>query len=232
MPHSVLIIDDEATLAKNIKTYLSRRGYDARAVGCGKDGLATLQEFKPDLVLLDYDLPDIDGLDVLRQIRAIDKQVKVIMLTGKGGVQLAVDAMKIGAHDYLSKPVSLNELKLLLDKAMGQTRLEGALAYYHDRQARHSGLSNMFGESPAIVALKGQVGRFINAERQLRDGEPPTVLLTGETGTGKSVIARAFHFDGPRCDRPFVEIDCAAIPEHLVVSSAALRWSHLPRRAR
>ena len=165
MPHSVLIIDDEATLAENVQTYMSRRGYDARAVGDGKQGLAILETFKPDLVLLDYDLPDIDGLDVLRQIRAIDRQVKVIMLTGKGGVQLAVDAMKLGAHDYLSKPVSLSELKLLLDKAMGQTRLEGALAYYHDRQARYSGLSNMLGESPAVVALKEQVGRFIDRAR-------------------------------------------------------------------
>ena len=80
-------------------------------------------------------------------------------------MQLAVDAMKLGAHDYLSKPVSLSELELLLDKAMGQTRLEGALACYHDRQARHSGLSNILGESPAVVALKEQVGRFIDFAR-------------------------------------------------------------------
>lgn len=216
MSKAVLIIDDEATLAKNIKLYLARHGYEAQTAASGEDGLAQLDDFKPDLVLLDYQMSGLNGLDVLRRIRADAPHIKVIMLTGHGGVDVAVEAMKAGAFDYLSKPVVLGELKLLLDKALGQERLESALHYYQGRQAEQSGLGKLLGESPPMLALKRKIRQFIDAEQRLVDGEPPAVLITGETGTGKELAARAFHFDGPRRQKPFIELNCAAIPAQLL----------------
>ena len=135
MSNAILIIDDEATLAKNVKTYLARHGYEAQAAASGEEGLAQLDHFKPDVVLLDFQMEGMNGLDVLRRIRAEAPHIKVIMLTGHGGVEVAVEAMKAGAYDYLTKPVVLGELKRLLDKAVGQDRLESALSYYQGRQA-------------------------------------------------------------------------------------------------
>lgn len=216
MPHTILIVDDEVTLARNIKRYLGRHGYDARVVATGEEALGVLETFSPDLILLDYHLPGINGLEVLGRIRAIDTQVKIIIMTGAGGVQVAVDAMKAGANDYLSKPLVLAELKLLLDRVVGQARAEGALAYYQNKQARHSGLATLLGKSAPILELKKQIQYYLEAERHLVYGDPPPVLITGETGTGKDLVARAFHFDGPRADKPLVELNCASIPSQLL----------------
>ena len=216
MPHAVLIIEDEPTLAKNMKNYVSRHGYDVRVAESGEQGLEQLEEFKPDVVLSDYRLPGIDGLELLSRIRRTDSQIKLIMITGHGSVEVAVDAMKAGAYDYLSKPVVLSELKLLLDRAVGQERMEEALSYYQKRQAKISGIDKLIGESPPMQSLKSTIRQLLDAEKRTRDGELPAVLITGETGTGKELVARAIHFEGPRQDHPFVEINCAAIPALLL----------------
>ena len=214
--HSILVVDDEATLGRNIKRYLARQGYDTHLVETGEDALEALDTFRPDLILLDYHLPGMNGLEVLGRIRKTDTQVKIIIMTGAGGVQVAVDAMKAGANDYLSKPLVLAELKLLLDKVVGQVRAEGALAYYQNKQARQSGLATLLGKSAPILELKEQIQHYLEAERRLAYGDPPPVLITGETGTGKGLVARAFHFDGPRGDKPMVELNCASIPSQLL----------------
>jgi DNA-binding NtrC family response regulator len=214
--NAVLVIEDELTLAKNIVAYLRRAGYDAEHVGDAEQGLARLESFRPDVIVLDYNLPGMNGLAALREIRAIDAHVRVIMLTGHGNVRTAVDAMKATAFDYLTKPVMLAELKALIAKAIGDERRDEAMAHAQ-RAIGGNGLDAILGVSPAIVALKETIRTLVSGERSTA-GTPPPVLVTGETGTGKELIARAVHGEGARASRPFVEINCGSIPGNLLES--------------
>jgi DNA-binding NtrC family response regulator len=213
---AVLIIEDDPQLGKNIQTYLSRGGFEVHKCQSGGDGLKAFERFKPDVVLLDLMLPDIEGLQVLERLRALDPHVKVIIITGQECIDVAVAAMKAGAHDYLRKPLVLKALRLLVTKAVDQDRLEGTLSYYHQKEASESGIDKLLGTSGPMRALKARIRQFVEAEYALRNGTPPSLLITGETGTGKQLVARAMHFDGPRRDKPFIELNCAAIPSHLL----------------
>ena len=218
MAYAVLIVEDEATLARNVKTYLQRNGYDAETAASAEEGLRLLDSFKPDAIVLDLRLPGMDGLAALGRFRAADPKLTVIVLTGHGTVETAVEAMKAGAYDFLTKPVSLNKLAMLLEKALGDERRDSALSYLQRRAAAQSGLETLLGESAPMLALKRRLAQVLDAERRLTDAAAPAVLITGETGVGKEVVARALHFSGPRADKPFVEINCASIPAQLLES--------------
>ena len=213
---AILIVEDEPTLAKNMGRYLRNSGFDVNVTFTGETAMAQLEKYKPDIVLLDYRLPDTNGLDLLGRIQMVDRRIRVIMITGEGNIQLAVQATKAGAYDYLAKPVVLKELKLLLKKIAGRERMEGALEYFHQKQAGESGLDKLLGNSTVMVDLKLQISQLIKAEQNLVDGVPASVLITGETGTGKDLVARAFHFDGTRRQGQFIELNCSAIPDHLL----------------
>jgi two-component system response regulator AtoC len=215
---AILVIEDEAILAKNIKAFLERNGYEARIADSAEAGLKAIDEFMPDALLIDYNLPGMDGLQMLGEIRRRDPYAKVIMLTGHGSTEVAVQAMKAGASDYLSKPVALSEVKLVLERTLRLNRLEGALAYYREREAVTSGVDRLIGDSPAMTALKQTLRQLIRAEQNMVDGAGPAVLITGETGTGKELVARALHFDGARSAKPFMEVNCASIPSTLLES--------------
>ncbi|OYT87626.1 MAG: sigma-54-dependent Fis family transcriptional regulator [Burkholderiales bacterium PBB6] len=214
MSRAILIIDDEEALARNLSIYLERQGYDTRVAGSAEAGLSQLAEFKPDVVLLDHNLPGITGLEAIGRIRAADASVRVVLMTGFGGIDLAVTAMKAGAADYLTKPVGLAELKLLLERLLSQQQLESTVSYYARRDA--SGLDRILGDAAPLADLRSRISRLLDAESHLDDTDAPAVLIHGETGTGKELVARALHYDGPRRDMPFVELNCGALPSQLI----------------
>ncbi len=216
MDRVILIIEDEATLARNIAAYLARHGYEAHTAGSAEEGLAQLDALRPDLVLLDHNLPGLGGLEALGRIRRSAPDTQVVMLTGHGSTELAVDAMKAGAADFLNKPIALGELKLVLERVGRQRRLASTVDYYRRREAELSSLEAIVGESPPMIALKQTLTRLLQSERDLVDASPPAVLITGETGTGKELVARALHYGGARAERPFVEINCGALPATLI----------------
>jgi DNA-binding NtrC family response regulator len=205
MSLAILIIDDEPTLVKNIRIYLGRHGHDTESAGSAEEGLALLEHFQPDVVLLDFHLPGMNGLEALGKIRERRPDAKVVMITGHSSVKVAVDAMKAGAYDYVAKPVVLGELKLLLDRAAGQDRISHALDYYTRREGREAGTDAMVGESPGMRDLKQTIGRLLEAETRMTTGTPPAILVVGETGTGKELVARALHFGGQRANKPFTD---------------------------
>ena len=216
MTHAVLIVDDEATLARNLAAYLERNGFDVRVAGSGEEGLQQFAEFRPDVVLLDHNLPGLSGLEVLERLRKGDTQVPVVLMTGFGGIEVAVQALKLGAADYLTKPVSLGELKLLVERLLQHNRLERTVGYYRQRDAQASGLDKIIGRSAAMSTLREQITRLLDAESHLTDTDAPAVLIHGETGVGKELVARALHYGGPRHAQPFVELNCGAMPANLV----------------
>ena len=130
MSKSILLIEDETTLAKNLCSYLSRYDYEVRGATTAEAGLAELDSFKPDIVLLDFNLPGMNGVEALTRIRAIDRQIKVIMITAHGSIDLAVEAMQAGAYHFISKPIALSKLRLTLEKAGADERRDQALSYY------------------------------------------------------------------------------------------------------
>ncbi|MBI2317316.1 MAG: sigma-54-dependent Fis family transcriptional regulator [Betaproteobacteria bacterium] len=217
MANSIVIIEDDEMLAENIREHLDRNQWETHVARSGEEGLKKVATVHPDMVLTDHRLPGKTGVEVIRGVLAIDPQIKAVMLTGEGGVQVAVDAMKAGACDYLSKPVSLAELKLVLDRALGQSQIEKTLSVLQRRQSRGS-LDAMIGESPPMLALKAKAQQVLEAEKRINDNDLPAILITGETGTGKEMLARALHFEGVRSNWPFVEINCASLPPNLLES--------------
>lgn len=212
---TLLLIEDEVTLAKNIALYLTRYGWDVDIATTAQDALQRVESVAPDIALLDFNLPSMDGLAALSQLRARDPQLRVVMMTGHANVQLAVEAMKAGTADFITKPVVLVELRRMLDKLVADRRMRLEVAYHHARAA--GGLDQLLGECPAMVDLKARIRRAVQV--QVTDGSPPpSILITGETGCGKELVARGCHFESPRRDGPFIELNCAAIPTSLLES--------------
>ncbi|HEU5260974.1 MAG TPA: sigma-54 dependent transcriptional regulator [Gemmatimonadales bacterium] len=207
---TVLIVDDEQTLARSAKAFLADHGYEAEVASSAEKALELLESLQPDVVFADVRLPGMSGVELLKRIRAFDPVIPVIMLTAYGSIEGAVEAVKLGAFDYVKKPVDLEELKLLADRARENRRLQRELSYYRRRATRDVGFEGLVGESQAIRAVLERARQIAALD------ETPPVLLTGETGTGKGLLARAIHASGPRAMRPFIEVNCTALPATLM----------------
>ncbi|MEK6674676.1 MAG: sigma-54 dependent transcriptional regulator [Planctomycetota bacterium] len=214
---TILVIEDEPILARNICDALTLAGHEVSHVSSGEEGLKTAKINEPDIVLLDYRLPGIDGLETLRKLRQSVPASAVIMMTAHGGVSTAVEAMKSGASDFLTKPMELEELRLVVDRVRKNQSAIAELTYYRERELVDGAFTEITGESPAMRQVKSFVER-ITSTPALGGEAPPSILITGETGTGKDLIARAVHSAGPRRHAQFVHVNCTAMPEHLVES--------------
>ena len=216
MSKMILVVEDDAALADNVCVFLARHGWDTKACNSAEDALQLIETLHPDGVVADQTLPRMCGIEMTRKLLEIEPRTKVIMMTGDDRAHTAVQAMKAGAFDYLTKPVSLAELNLLLERAINATRMEQTLQFHQERQARGAGLRALVGDSPAMRTLIGTLEQVQAAGRRVADGDLPAIFIHGETGTGKELVARSIHFDGPRRDGPFVEVNCATIPSHLL----------------
>lgn len=216
MSKTILVVEDDEMLAGNVCAFLARQGWEVQSCGSAEEALQLAETLHPDGVVADQTLPRMRGLEMLPRLLAIDPQIKVIMMTGDDSAHTAVQAMKAGAFDYLTKPVSLAELNLLLERAIHTKSLEQTVQYHQEREARGAGVQALIGHSPAMQRLTATIQQVLEAGRRVSDAELPAVLIHGETGTGKELVARAMHFDGARRNGPFVEINCASIPSHLL----------------
>jgi DNA-binding NtrC family response regulator len=210
MSGAVLIVDDERTLARAIKAYLAESGYEAEVAGDAEQALGMLETLRPDVVFSDLRLPGMNGLDLLRRIREYDAALPVVIMTAYGTIEGAVEAVKLGAFDYLKKPVDLEELRLLADRARETSQLKQELSYYRSRAAQPVRFGEVIGDSPAIRGVLDQARQIAALE------ETPPVLIVGETGTGKGLVARTIHASSSRAARPFIEVNCTALPATLM----------------
>lgn len=209
MKKQVLLVDDEAGIRASIQMVLEP-AYDLQCAGDGEEAMEMVRRHCPDLVLLDIMLPGMDGLAVLKAIRAEDARVPVIMLTATKTVRTAVDAMKLGAADYLTKPFDVEELRVVVAKALQTEELEREVRYLRAQVVHRYGFDNIVGKSAQMREIYSKIAQVADTRT--------TVLITGESGTGKELVARALHYNSSRRDRPFIAINCAALPEPLIES--------------
>ena len=213
----ILVVDDEANLRRVLSAQLSRDGYEVHTAEDGEAGLAFLKEHHIDLVITDLRMPKVDGMDLLRAALRDDPSRPVVMLTAHGTVDNAVEALKTGAFDYMTKPFDQNEVRIIVKKALRTRDLASADAS-RDPASVTSGAApregaarfGIIGESPPILDVYAILQRVADT--------PTTVLITGESGTGKELVARALHENSSRKDKPFIKVNCAAIPKDLMES--------------
>ncbi len=214
-PH-ILIVDDEVLFAKAVAKKLHKSQWQTQVVHDLASARTAVAESLPDMILLDMRLPDGSGIDFLTELNANgDHSIGVVVLTAFGGLEDAVAAMKTGALDYLKKPIDLDELQLTLDNALARNVLSQKLEYSKEREANAVGDTQLLGSSEPIAQLREQMTR-IQAFSGNANVHPPTVLILGETGTGKDLTARLLHLGSARANLPFVHIDCAGLPKDLI----------------
>jgi len=210
MKARIVVIDDEVNAANALGTLLKEDGYEVACAHDGRDGLALIEQMDADVVLTDLRMPGMDGLELLKQIKQVLPQTMVILMTAFGTVKNAVRAMKSGAEDYLAKPLDLEELEVVVERAVEKKRLLEETRILRERVADKYRFENILGESPEML-------HAFKAIRQVA-GSSASVLLLGESGAGKELFAQALHQASPRRQRPFIKVACAALPETLLES--------------
>ncbi|MGQ9509982.1 MAG: sigma-54-dependent transcriptional regulator [Thermodesulfobacteriota bacterium] len=211
MKPSILIVDDDEVMRETLLEVLKKSGYEVYVEGSGSGALSTIKKHIIDLILLDMKLPDIDGIEVLKKIKEFDTDILVIMMTAYSDIQTAVSAMKSGAYHYINKPFELEELKLLIEKGLETQSLINEVRRLHHQQREEGQNSHIYGVSPQIQYIRELIGMISKTNKT-------SVLIQGESGTGKELAANAIHYNSRRANKPFMKINCSAIPDTLLES--------------
>jgi two-component system, NtrC family, nitrogen regulation response regulator NtrX len=202
----ILVVDDEEGIRGALSQLLEYEGYDVRTASSGPDGIAEYARWRPHLVFLDVKMAGMDGLEALKRIRDLDPTATVVIISGHATIRTAVEATQLGAFDILEKPLDTDRILVLLRNAVSQMDLQKENARLREAVEPYQ----IVGQSPAIRALEEKIEKVAST--------PARVLITGENGTGKELVARALHRGSPRASKPFVEVNCAAIPSELIES--------------
>lgn len=211
MPKTILVVDDEKILRWSLSEAFKDEGYTVETAATGKEGMAKFKKLEPDLALFDIRLPDMSGLDMLKKLKPKELDIPVIMITAYGDTSTVVLAMKLGAYDYINKPFDIAELKHTIRKAMETHELKEEVSRTRQQAKSQFETGFVMGSSKKMKAL------YEMAETIARS-EAPTILIQGETGTGKELLARTIFYKSRRSSKPFMEVNCAAIPETLLES--------------
>lgn len=206
----ILVVDDEKSLRRVVQVHLEQRGYRVSTAENAADALGQMNKTRFALVLTDLRMPGRSGLDLLKDVRKLHPETAVIVLTAFGTVENAVEAMHAGAYHYVTKPINYDELMIVVERALEHTRLVKEVSQLRETLEQRFGFESIIGRSGAITAIIDIAARAARTSS--------TVLIEGETGTGKELLARAIHVASPRKDRPFVAINCSAIPKDLLES--------------
>jgi DNA-binding NtrC family response regulator len=213
LPHkkiTILIVDDEISIRESLKGWLKRGGYQVETAAGGPEALAMNAEHHFDIMLIDVKMPEMSGLVLLKKIKETDADTAIVMMTAHGDIRDAVEAMKLGAYDYLLKPFELEELNLTIDKLVKMQTLTMENLILKERVATFTRFENLVSQSQAMVKLFETIVDVAQTDA--------TVLITGETGTGKELVARAIHSQSSRCYAPFIAINCGAFTDQLLES--------------
>ena len=207
---SILIIEDDALVRKTLASQLAKQGFEVVAAGTGEEGVRAFVEAAPDLVLLDVRLPDADGLDVLRRIKDKNRRAVILVMTAFDDMKTTIEAIKLGAFEYLVKPLDATELELTIDKAFQVRALEEKVSYLVEEKQKEYTIDNIIGRSAGMRAVFKLIGSVANTRAN--------VLIQGESGTGKELVAKAIHYNSPWREEPFIVINCSAISDTLLES--------------
>ncbi len=209
MKYIILVVEDEEIHRKTLGRFLSKHGYETLLASSAEEALQLLEKHSPDLALIDIKLPGMSGIELLEQLKKQKLLFPAIVMTAYASVETAIEALRLGAQDYITKPFKMSELEIILEKILKTTKIKEHLSYIQASQGAAYGFENIIGESPQMLKMFGIMKKITNESIS-------TVLILGESGTGKELIASAIHYNGLRKDGPFVEINCTAIPETLL----------------
>lgn len=206
----ILVVDDEESIREFFQIMLKREGFEVLTASNGKEGFEAFKKTPVDVIISDIQMPEMSGMELLQKVKEADPEMVMIMITAFGSTDTAVEAMKLGAYDYIQKPFKIDEVKIILKQALEKRSLKLENVQLKRELGTKYAFDNIIGSAPPMLRIYEMVKRVANTKS--------SVLITGESGTGKELIARAIHYNGPLKDKPFVTVNCGAIPENLMES--------------
>ncbi len=207
----ILVVDDEKLIRWSLRENLEKLNYDVLTAATGEEALEIINEEFPDLILQDIKLPGLSGLEILERVKKLRQESLVVMMTAYGDINTSVKAMKLGAYDFVEKPFDFDKLKLTVAKALDTVHLKEEVSVYKNQARAIYDRDNIIGDTPAMKTI-------LNMVKKISKSDATTVLLQGESGTGKDVISKAIHYSSRRAEKPYMEINCTSLPETLIES--------------